>query len=176
MKFDFKGILKSGFVTVKDVALVTAGVIGTQKFLDFKTLMPQADPTKFYMKHEGFVKVGGVVIVLGLWKKCPPLIRMLLIGMAVQGAIKEIRQMTMNEKGEAMFTQIGAESYDDAIRQMAEEIKKDASLKGPSITDQYSTGVNGIGRGAEVMALMNNSATTVSGISGIGMSNETWEN
>src|SRR6185295_402269 len=127
-KFDIKGIMKSGMESGKVLIPVTAGIIAAQKFLDAKTLLPNQDPNKWFMKHEGAIKFGGVIITLAIWKKCPPLVKYLLWGLAIQGAIKEARTLTMNDQGVAAFTQIGSMGeYDAAIQKMAEEIKNAAA-------------------------------------------------
>lgn len=124
---------KGAMDAAKPILLGTTGVIVGQKFLDFKTLFPNVSPDKFFIKHEGLIKMGGVIVTLAMWKKCPELLKWLLIGVAIQGGIKAVRQYTMNDAGKAFVEQIGAGNFDKDILALAAEIK--------NVTTQYPTGV-----------------------------------
>lgn len=142
------------------VMLTTAGVVAAQKFFDFKTMFPNVKPDNVVIKHEGLVKVGAVVVTLAVWKDCPDWLKWMLIGVAVQGGIKAVRQYTMNKEGKAIMEQIGAEDeYSAAIQAAAERIK--------SITTEHKTGVGDVDG-----TLRDNS---VVGVGGMGSdSNENW--
>lgn len=170
-KFDFKGIMKGGMETGKVLLPVTAGIIGAQKFMDFRTILPNVKPDEWYMKHQGAIKFGGVVITLAMWKKCPPLVKYLLWGIAIQGAIQETRVLTMNTEGKAFVDSIGAGQYDSAIDEMADMIKRE-SMNGPTpITDNSYSSVAGMGMTNPELTLSRNSQT---GVAGMGMGND-WE-
>lgn len=162
-KFDFKGMAKSAVANGKPIFLTTAGIIASQKFLDAKTFFPNVDPNKWFIKHEGAIKVGGVLVTLALWKKCPEMVKWLLIGIAIQGAIKETRVLTMSKEGKAFVDQIGAGEYDEQINSMAEEIKKMAEADISGITNNDYSSVAGNDVNPSVL-LMENSQTGVSGM------------
>lgn len=163
-----KGVMKGAITTVKDVALITGGAIAAQKFLDFKTIFPNVDPNKWFIKHEGAIKVGAVVLTLAMWKKAPEWLKFVLWGIAVQGALKEIRTLTMNAEGKAFFDSIGAGAYDNEIKEAARNIE--------GITTEYQSGVSGEeqGVGTTDMRIQRDPAVTLSqnsqtGVSGMGM-------
>jgi hypothetical protein len=153
---------------IMPVGLIGAGMIASAKFLDFKTLAPNVDPNKWFMKHEGALKFGGVVITLAIWKKCPEWIKFILWGVAAQGFVKEVRTLTMNAEGKSFFEAIGNGGYDKDIEEAAKSIN--------SLSEQYQTGVSGQEQGVEgtnlkleknpVVSLSENSST---GVSGMGM-------
>lgn len=166
-KFDIKGIGKSAMETGKVLLPVTAGVIGAQKFLDAKTFFKDKDPNLWYIKHEGALKFGGVVITLAMWKKCPPMVKYLLYGVAIQGLIKEVRVLTTDTAGKTFVDQIGAGEYDAAITQMAQDIQNAANMNGVDpITQNIYSSVAGIGMIDPTVSLINNAQT---GVSGMGM-------
>lgn len=117
-----KGFAKNAYAEGMPIVMTTAGVIVGQKFLDFKTLLPNAKPDAFYMKHEGLVKLGGAILLLAspLGKKIPMPVKFMIAGIGVQGGIKAVRQYTMNDAGKAFIDQIGA--YDDEINEAAKKI------------------------------------------------------
>lgn len=117
-----KGFGKGVMATAIPLGLTTAGVIAGQKFLDFKTIFPNVSPDKFFIKHEGLIKVGAVVVTLAMWQKCPEWLKYLLMGVAIQGALKAARQYTMNDKGEAFFEKIGAGEFNDEIAKATQDI------------------------------------------------------
>lgn len=168
MKFNIKAAGKSALDNGKPVLVATAGVIGAQKFLDFKTMFPQVDPTKWFMKHEGAVKAGAVLVTLAMWQKCPPMLKWLLWGVAIQGSLKEVRTLTMNPEGKAFFESIGAGEYDNLIDQMANNIKNEAGTVkglGDSITNNSYSSVSGPGD-----AIPQNNAST--GVAGMGWNDD----
>lgn len=156
-----KNIMTNVITNGKPIALATVGVVGAQKFLDFKTMFPNVDPNKFFIKHEGAIKLGGVVLTLSMWKNCPEWLRWILIGVAIQGGIKATRQYTMNAAGTAFVEQIGAGKYDAEIAAAAREIQNAAtefptSVAGTSMFNENNPSVN----------LIQNSQT---GVAGMGM-------
>lgn len=172
-KLKGKGFTKELMHNGQPILLTTAGIIGTQKFLDFKTLMPNANPDGFLMKQEGLVKLGGALIAVSAFKNMPPWLKFLLYGVAIQGAIKATKQMTTNkDTGKAFFESIGNADLEEQINALADQVKD-------SVTTQYQTGVSGFGDALqnagqlpETVSLMQNSQT---GVSGMGM-NDSIEN
>lgn len=179
-KFNFKGFGKDLLHDGKDVLLIGTGIVATQKFADFKTLFPNVDPNKFWMKHEGGIKFGAALITLAAFKKMPGWLQCLVMGVAIQGGIKELRTLTMNEAGESFVKSIGDGDYNQQINDLAEEIKK-AGMSGINPTSQgYSavSGVNPTGQGYSAVSgmggdgrpdavLLNQNSQT--GVSGMGM-------
>lgn len=154
-----KGLMQGVMSNGKPIVLATAGVVGAQKFLDFKTLFPNVDPNKFFIKHEGAIKLGGVIVTLSMWKNCPEWLKWVLIGVAIQGGIKATRQYTMNAEGTSFVNQIGAGQYDAEIAAAAKEIVNAAN--------EFPTGVAGTSTGLENnpgVNLIQNSQTSVAGM------------
>lgn len=91
MKFNFKNAAEP----LVDIAAVTAGAIASNQFLDFGKMFKTADPNGFVIKHQGGIKAvaaAGSIVMFG--KKMPRWAKMLIIGVGVAGAIKEVRVMT----------------------------------------------------------------------------------
>lgn len=166
-KFDLfkskgKGIAAGAMAAAKPILMTTAGVVGAQKFMDFKTLFPNVSPDKFFIKHEGAIKVGAVVVTLAMWKNCPEWAKYLLMGVAIQGGIKAVRQYSMGDAGKAFIEQIGAGAYDEQIMALASDIK--------NATNEFPTGVAGSNMRFELapsVDLIRNSST---GVAGMGIS------
>ena len=144
---NLSGLAKRMKEPVLEIGLATGGVIAAQKFLDFKTLMPNVSPDKWFIKHEGLVKVGGVLVTMAIWKGMPHWAKWLLIGVAIQGGIKAVRTYTMGDTGKAFVEQIG--DMDTALKQIAEEVKTSASreMNGIAGEGDGSTGVGNRGDG-----------------------------
>lgn len=147
------------------IGLATAGVIGTQKFLDFKTLMKDQyakNPDAIYFKHEGLIKVGAAIVTVAMWKNMPEWAKWLVIGVGIQGGIVAVRQYTKDKaSGESLVSQIGTAEYESAINSLAAEIK--------SVAERERTSVGEIEdnmRGTNEMLL--NSATGVGSVQGMG--------
>lgn len=151
-----KGLMKNVVSEGVPIIMTTAGVVVAQKFLDFKTLLPNAKPDAFYMKHEGLVKLGGAIIALAMFKKLPMPVRFLIAGIGVQGGIKAVRQYTMNDAGKAFMDQIGENNnYSDEINEAAAKIlsfaanTSNTSVSGPNTSNvlkaNSNTGVSGMG-------------------------------
>lgn len=156
-----KGIAGNIMKEAKPIVLTTTGVIAAQKFLDFKTLFPNVDKEKFFIKHEGLIKMGGVIVTLAMWKKCPDWLKWVLIGVAIQGGIKAVRQYTMSDAGKAFVEQIGAGDYDQAIMDAANEIK--------GINEESKTGVAGTNFKKELNPSVNLVQYSNTGVAGMGM-------
>lgn len=106
MKFDFKKIA----TPVMDIGLVAGGAVVGNQFLDFEKMFKTADPNGFFIKHQGGVKAVGSALAIGLLdKKLPSWAKMLLIGVGVGGAIKEIKNLS-NGKIEAVGANPGTGS------------------------------------------------------------------
>jgi hypothetical protein len=181
-KFNFKGFGKDLLHDGKDVLLIGTGIVATQKFADFKTLFPNVDPAKVWMKHEGAIKFGAALITLAAFKKMPGWLQCLVMGVAIQGGIKELRTLTMNDAGESFVKSIGDGDYNQQINDLAEEIKK-AGMSGPYVnptgqgysavsgpfvnpTGQGYSAVSGGDRRPDAVLLNQNSQT---GVAGMGM-------
>lgn len=170
-----KGLAKNAGAQVVPIVAIGGGVIAAQKFMDFKTLFPNVNPDKWFIKHEGVVKIGAVIVTLAMWQKCPVWLKYVLWGVAVQGVIKATRQYTMGDAGKAFFEQIGRGDYDDAINKAAEDIK--------SLSNEFETGVSG--EDDELMSGVNkkvqrNPAVTLqmysnTGVSGMGLVDSEYE-
>lgn len=159
-----KGLVKNVANEAIPIAMITVGVVATQKFLDFKTLLPNAPVDAFYMKHEGLVKVAGSIILLSMpfAKKIPMPIRYAIMGVGVQGAIKAVRQYSTNATtGKSFVDQIGNQ-FSEEINEAAKKIKSFAA-------NTSNTSVSGPDTS---QTLKLNSAT---GVSGMGISNESMD-
>jgi len=154
-----KGLMKNVGSEALPIIMTTAGVVVGQKFLDFKTLLPNAKPDSFFMKHEGLVKLSGAIIALAMFKKLPMPVRFMIAGIGVQGGIKAVRQYTMNDAGKAFMEQIGADSqYNDEINAAADKILSFAA-------NTSNTSVSGNGKKLNTSnELRSNSQTGVSGM------------
>lgn len=155
-----KDIITNAKEPAMQIALATAGAIGTQKFLDFQTMMKDQyakDPNSFVFKHEGIIKVGAAVITIAAWKNMPEWLKWLVIGLGVQGAIKAVRTYTKDSAtNETKVPSIGAAEMDEAINSLAAEIK--------SVAEQERTSVGNLGVGE----LSFNSSTGVGSVMGMG--------
>ena len=175
-KFDFKGIAKNVMNDGKDILLIGGGIMAAQKFADFKTLFPNVDPNKVWIKHEGGIKFGAAMITLAVFKKLPQWAKCLIMGVAIQGLIKETRTLTMNAAGEAFVKQIGDGDYNQQINDLAEEIKNMSGADNNGANSRYSSvsgnnnnGANSryssvSGNGGNAVLLDRNSQTGVSGM------------
>lgn len=176
-KFNVKAIAKNAGKNSIELLALGGGVIATQKFLDFKTLFPNVDPNKVWMKHEGVVKILGAIVTLSMFEKMPSWAKALIMGVAVQGFIKEVRVLTMNAEGESFVKQIGDGDYNQQIQDLAEEIKaagmsgEDPTGQGYSavagITDQGYSAVAGANDGRANTVMLNQNSQT--GVAGMGM-------
>lgn len=155
MKVQWKAVAKHGAITAGEVAVITGGIILTKKFLSAKTLFKnqiEKDPTfadKWYMKHEGAVKVGIGVIAASMIKN--PWLKMVAIGFAIEGAITEVRYLTTDKtSGASFFDSIGAgaEGIDAEMLEAAKAVRgigegEDDGVSGYG--DRYQAGVSGYG-------------------------------
>ena len=156
-----KGIASNAMAVAKPILLTTGGVVAAQKFLDFKQLFPNVKPDNFMMKHEGLIKVGGVVVTLAVWKNCPEWVKYLLMGVAIQGGIKAIKQYTMNKEGKAFIDNIGAGKYDAEIEEAARQIN--------ALTTEFTTQVAGTNKRVELNPAVVLSNYSDTGVAGMGM-------
>lgn len=152
-----KDLMKNTVEEGKPILFTTLGVVAGQKFLDFKTLFPNAKPDSMLIKHEGLIKAGGAAVALAMWgKNMSPMMRFLIMGVGIQGGIKAVRQYTMNDAGKAFVEQIGNTDYTSDINAAADKIifaanTSDTSVAGPGgdtskVLQTYSnTGVSGMG-------------------------------
>lgn len=175
MAINWKAVAKHGMITTGEVGVITGSIIITKKFLDARILFAKqiaADPTyadKWYIKHQGALKVGIGVIAASLIKN--PWLKMVAIGVAIEGAITEARVLTTNKTtGLSFFEQIGAgEAEIDAEMMEAANATKgmggfgdrfDSTVAG--FGDRFDTTVAGWGdRGADQTNI-----STVTGVAG----------
>lgn len=135
MAFNFKKIGKNAGNVAMDLGAVTVGTLATAKFMNFEQLFPNMDKEKFLIKHQGGVKAGAAFIILSMFgDKMPGWAKMLVLGVAVEGAIREVRVLTTGESGVSMFSQIGQ-------NEAATDAQIDAAAR--QITTQFLPGVAG---------------------------------
>jgi hypothetical protein len=146
-----KDLLKVAQTSAIPIGLVLTGAIATQKFANFKTLFPNVDPENPFIKHEGLVKVGGVVVALTLTggfgpqnKKIPMWAQWLMIGVALQGGIKAVRTYTANDAGVAFVDALGRQSTDAEMEAAANYVINQARNNNTGVAGRnYNTGVAG---------------------------------
>lgn len=166
MKANFKTALKHTGSAVKDVAIIGGGMILTKKFLDAKVLFAkqiEKDPAyadKFYIKHQGALKLIGGSLAAGMVKN--PLLKLALVGVAIEGFISEARTLSTNKDGVAMFESIGDSSEVDQ-----EMLEAASTVKG--FGEDYGTMVSGETdlmdyKQSATSGLTNDYGTMVSGI------------
>jgi hypothetical protein len=132
MKFQFKSLATEYLMPV---ALTTGGIIASRKFLSFDEIFKKkiaTDPafgTGFIMKNEGLIKVGGAGAIYAMFgKKLPPWARLLLLGIGMEGAIKQVGTWTTKTGTDGtmkrLFQPIGAgESNEELDKLIAEGMK-----------------------------------------------------
>jgi hypothetical protein len=151
----FKSALKNTGSAVKDVAIIGGGMILTKKFLDAKVLFAkqiEKDPAyadKIFIKHQGAIKLIGGALAAGMVKN--PLLKLALVGVAIEGFISEARTLTTNKDGVSMFEAIGTSSS-EVDQEMLEAA---STVKG--FGEDYGTMVSG------EVDLMNYTQSAVSG-------------
>lgn len=171
-KMKAKGFGQAAMQNGKPIIFGTVGVVAGQKFLDFKTLFPNVSPDKFLIKHEGLIKVGAVLVTLSIWKTAPEIVKWILIGIAIQGGIKAVRQYTTNDAGVAFINAIGAGNYDKDILSLAAQVKNATTEFPTSVGKLLDPAVDKRVEKTPAVSLNNNSASGVSGM-GMGIKEET---
>jgi|SRR6185312_3356338 len=140
---------KIALMTGGEVIVLSGSMILTKKFLDFKELFKDkiaADPTyadKWYIKHQGAIKAFVGVVAAAYIEQ--PWLRLIAIGVALEGAITEIREFSKDSAGKPMFDAIGAANnpVDQELMLLAQQY--DNQLNGTSgVVDQYTTAVAGV--------------------------------
>lgn len=170
VKFNLQQMGKNLSEPGAQMAVMTASILAAQKFADVKKIFPNVDPEKWYIKHQGLLKVGGVLITMAMWNKMPKEVRWILMGLAIQGAIQAAVQYTKGETGESFFQQIGNNNQRIATDEEMEAAAKEIL----DATNQYPSGVagvvtnmpTGVGAGYGSQALEENATT---GVAGMGM-------
>ena len=150
-KFSFKTFGKEAGKEGINILAITAGTLVTAKFLNFEDLMPAAPKDAFYIKHQGGIKAVGAFVILSMFPKIPTWGKMLIMGVAIEGAIREVRVLTGGEE-KTMFSKIGADetATDEAIDEAANVI-----------TQQYAPAVAG---GEAYENMQDNSQSAVAGM------------
>jgi hypothetical protein len=135
----------------KIVALVSAGAIASQKFLDLKELATKfnmnievGSTTEKILDHQGAIKVAITITAMHFMKNKMDKhawLKWIMIGLMLQGALQEINQLTGDKAG-----QIGESNLDEEFKKAAEEIK--AGLHGNELiqgnpTTEYVPSVQG---------------------------------
>lgn len=134
-KFNFKNLGKDAGKDATKLALVTAGVIGSKKFLSFDQLLSNQPPDSAVRKNEGWIKAGLAVLAMPMVKN--DMGKALLMGIGLEGLITAIRRMTVNQQTQqAYFPAIGAQQPTSVIRQLDAGVGKNLDPRG------YSRGVN----------------------------------
>lgn len=101
MKYNFQAKAKMAAMTAGEVAVVGGSALLSQKFLSFENLFKNQiakDPTykdKWFIKHQGAIKFA--VGVLGAIHIENPWLRMIALGIAVNGLVQEVRVLTMKD-------------------------------------------------------------------------------
>lgn len=86
-KLNQKGIMKSA----TELGAMTAGAIGGNQFLDFTKIFKDTPHDSFMIKHQGGVKAVGSLLLLNSGMKMSPLMRAIVMGIGIGGAVKEAR-------------------------------------------------------------------------------------
>lgn len=134
----FKSIAKKGMMTVAEVGVVTAGALLTTKFLDFNTLFKDQiakDPTfinNWYVKYQAPIKLVAGATAAAYVKN--PWVKLLFVGIAVNGAIGTVRLATSKADGTNFFQPVG--NIDERLRQYAN------NMNGVPLSQQYPTFVS----------------------------------
>lgn len=168
--------LKVTGITMAEVGTLAVGTVAAKKFLDFEVMFPNVDKEKFFIKHQGLVKfvafAGAAAWVENPWAK------LFLIGLSLEGFIREARVITTNKEGVSFFGQIGKATgaNGNAMNQAMLDAARAAGgsalppgnpALGTNPTTQYPTFV---GQSPSV-DLQNNSMTYVSGMGMAGADN-----
>lgn len=111
MKARFKDLAKAGGMTAAEVAVVGVSTLATKKFLDFRMIFKNqiaknpAFENNFIIRHQGLFKFGlgvaGAIFIKNPW------VRMISLGVALEGFISEARVLTTPKGGAAFFDAIG---------------------------------------------------------------------
>lgn len=154
MAHNWKAVAKHTGITVGEVGVIGFSTILTAKFIDARVLFKkqiEADPTyadKWYIKHQGALKLLGGAIGASMIKN--PWLKMVFIGIALEGFITESVVLTKNkDTGVSFFDKIGAS--EDEIN--AEMMKAAQATNGvgagydevSGYGDRYATAVSGYG-------------------------------
>lgn len=140
----------------KIVGLAAAGMIGSQKFLDFEAIAqrikPGMDTSGALFKHQGAIKLGGGIVALHMFgKKLPDWAKWLIIGVMVQGALQEANTLSGGKTGQIGNT-INTTELDEQMRKAVEEIQNGMQGNNPTqntyssvagVMDDFSTSVAG---------------------------------
>jgi hypothetical protein len=132
---DFEKVLKSAAWTEVEVgAVVLGGILGT-KFLDDKKIWKEKfesnpewfdgprEGAPFMIKWSGALKAGGAVVASTYFEN--PWIKLILIGIAVQGTIQQLRVLTYDkEKGDYRIKKVGAKTATEIDAELAAQAKK----------------------------------------------------
>lgn len=151
MAYNFKSQAKITAMTLGEVGVVGGSMILTSKFLDFNVLFKNqiaADPNyanKFHIKHQGAIKL--VVGALAAAHIKNPWLKLLAIGVAVEGFIREVRVLTTDSAGTAFFDKIGNSNSQQNAEADARllEIAKKMEMSGPPLTTDYGSTVGNAG-------------------------------
>jgi len=143
MAYKFQEHAKIATMTAGEVAVLGGSMILSKKFVDFNTLFKNkiaADPKfadNWYIVHQGGIKfIGGVAAAAYIRN---PWVRMIAIGIAIEGIITEVRVLTTDKTGAAFFDKIGQDNQSLIDQDLIEAAKK--QISGSSVTDQYGSGV-----------------------------------
>ena len=105
VKARLKNLGKTAVKDATTVGITLGGLLASRKFLDFQTIFKNQPEDSFMRKNEGPIKLIGGVLAIGMIKN--PMIKALAIGMALDGGVMTIRNMTRDkDTGESFFPAI----------------------------------------------------------------------
>lgn len=110
MTYNFKAKAKMAAITAAEVGVMGGSMLLSQKFLSFDVIFKNqiaADPTykdKWFIKHQGAIKFAAGV--LGAIYIPNPWLKLVAVGVAINGLVQEVRVLTMKD-GEYTFDAIG---------------------------------------------------------------------
>lgn len=159
LKFEAKKIGMTG----AEIGTLAGGMILTKKFLDFNTLFRkqiEADPAfaeKWFIKGQGWIRFGVGLIAASYVKN--PWIKLIMFGVALEGAITGVRQLSggffepIGRTGQKTLPPADdellklARQYDNSMQGVNPALEYSSSVSGANPVDEYSSTVSGTNPG-----------------------------
>lgn len=138
-------VVKTAGKTGLEVAIVGGSMIATKHLLDFNKIFKKkiADDPKFaesfVIKHQGAIRLGAGLIGAAYFKN--PYLKLMFLGIAVEGFITEARQLTKDASGNSAIEQIGGAPSDQDLLEVAAQY--DNNMGGYNPTDEGRISVAG---------------------------------